>query len=1035
MKKWTREAQGFKSQQNKTARLVEADRVTAVACAKHFLNQTLSVVCLTACLSSSAIAQQAVESFTLINADTDLPIAAFDPLLDGAEIDLALLPTNNLNIRANTSPAVVGSVQFDLDGSINYQTESVAPYALEGDSNGDYNPWTPPLGLRTLTATPFTGSGGGGTAGDALTINFSVVNDPGKFECDPVGAPGYIVSGELRQWHRISITFEGPCSGENEAVNPFTDYRLNVTFTQDDRTVVVPGFFAADGNAGETSADGGNRWRVHFAPDAPGQWSFSASFRTGPNIAVELDPVAGVPDSFDGLSGSINVAASDKTGSDLRAHGLLEYVDNHYFRFATSGTNYIKGGADSPENFLGYFEFDNTFDLGGLSTPGLIDGLHRFEPHVQDWQQGDPTWQGGKGMGIIGAINYLASQGMNSIYFLTFNVAGGDGQDTWIWTTPSERLRVDCSKMDQWEIVFQHMDATGIQLHVVTQETENDQNLDGGSLGLERMLYYRELVARFSHHLAVIWNLGEENTNSVAQRIQFAEYIRAIDPYNHPITVHTLNNAGPAYYNGLYGEPAFEATSLQGNGASYNQWAIDIRNQSAAAGRPWAVFGDEQGPRVDADLGNLDILRTDSLWGNLMGGGAGVEWYYGYQGTFGDVQSEDWRATEPLWQQTRIALDFFHQYLPFSEMTPANELVSNGLCLAKPGEVYAIYRESQGTVTLDLSADANAYEVRWYDTRNGGALQDGSVATVQGPGFVDIGTPPNAMDEDWAALIRLPGASPRILIFSKTSGFRHNSIDDGITMIQDIGVSCGIEVDATEDAEEFTLQNLLQYDAVVFLNTTGDILDASQQTAFEQYIQAGRGYVGIHSASDTEYDWPWYGGLLGNDAWFDNHPAIQTADVLLEDGTAISTSHLDAVWTLNEEWYNFQNNPRPVAQVLLTLDESTYNGGTMGADHPIAWRHEYDGGRSWYTGIGHRSQTYQNEDFIQMIRGAILWSGNITDTPCCTNVSSEPCLQGGVPTTSTWGYALLLLAMSALGSIAFVRRDPTNPRIAASNHA
>ncbi|MGB0716926.1 MAG: putative collagen-binding domain-containing protein, partial [Phycisphaerae bacterium] len=419
-----------------------------------------------------------------------------------------------------------------------------------------------------------------------------------------------------------------------------------------------------------------------------------------------------------------------------------------------TGEYYLKGGADSPENFLGYWEFDQTFDNGGLATPGLIDGLHRFEPHVQDWNPGDPTWQGDKGRGIIGALNYLSGQGMNSVYFLTFNVAGGDGEDTWPWTSPTERLRYDCSKLDQWEVVFTHMDHVGIQLHVVTQETENDQNLDGGNLGLQRKLYYRELVARFGHHHALIWNLGEENSNSNNQRKAYADYIRALDVYEHPITVHTFFNAAPGYYDDLYGHPTFEATSLQGTGTNYNDWAVQIRELSASAGRKWAIFGDEQGPRVDDNLNNLDTLREGSLWGNLMGGGAGVEWYYGYQGTFGDVQSEDWRDTEGLWEDTKHALDFFQSHLPFEVMEPANNLVTgSNFCLALPGEVYAVYLPGGGSTTLDLQNNAGSFTVRWYNPREGGGLQTGSVTTVNGPGTVSLGNPPSNSGQDWVVLV------------------------------------------------------------------------------------------------------------------------------------------------------------------------------------------------------------------------------------------------------------------------------------------
>jgi type 1 glutamine amidotransferase len=175
----------------------------------------------------------------------------------------------------------------------------------------------------------------------------------------------------------------------------------------------------------------------------------------------------------------------------------------------------------------------------------------------------------------------------------------------------------------------------------------------------------------------------------------------------------------------------------------------------------------------------------------------------------------------------------------------------------------------------------------------------------------------------------------KVLVFSRTAGFRHDSIPNGIAAIQQLGTANGFSVTATEDANQFTTANLAQYQAVIWLQTTGDVLNDTQQTAFQSYIGAGGGYVGIHSAADTEYDWPFYGGLMG--AYFMSHPAIQQAQVRVEDRTNPSTAHLPAVWTRTDELYNYRTNPRANVHVLANLDESTYSGGAMGADHPITW--------------------------------------------------------------------------------------------------
>src|SRR5690606_18918756 len=176
-------------------------------------------------------------------------------------------------------------------------------------------------------------------------------------------------------------------------------------------------------------------------------------------------------------------------------------------------------------------------------------------------------------------------------------------------------------------------------------------------------------------------------------------------------------------------------------------------------------------------------------------------------------------------------------------------------------------------------------------------------------------------------------------------------------------------------------------EAVVFLSTTGDVLNDEQQAAFEAYIQDGGGYAGIHAASDTEYDWPWYGDLVG--AYFDSHPAIQEATVEVEDHAHPSTAHLPQEWVRTDEWYNFQDNPRGDVHVLAALDEETYDGGGMGADHPIAWCHDYDGGRAWYTGGGHTSESFTDPEFVQHLLGGIQTAAGQADADCGASVEAN----------------------------------------------
>jgi cytochrome c len=230
------------------------------------------------------------------------------------------------------------------------------------------------------------------------------------------------------------------------------------------------------------------------------------------------------------------------------------------------------------------------------------------------------------------------------------------------------------------------------------------------------------------------------------------------------------------------------------------------------------------------------------------------------------------------------------------------------------------------------------------------------------------------------------GARPRVLVFSRTAGFRHDSIPEGISCIREI-LADGHEVDATEDPAVFTDESLRRYKAVVFLSTTGDILDDAQQEAFERFIRAGGGYAGVHAAADTEHSWPWYGRLVG--AYFKTHPPVQESTVRVEDRTHRSTRMLPAEWRRTDEWYVYRTNPRGVVRVLASLDDDTVEGVDMGGDHPIMWSHEFDGGRSWYTGGGHTKESYREPLFRDHLRGGILWAAGAADQPSSSEGAND----------------------------------------------
>lgn len=208
----------------------------------------------------------------------------------------------------------------------------------------------------------------------------------------------------------------------------------------------------------------------------------------------------------------------------------------------------------------------------------------------------------------------------------------------------------------------------------------------------------------------------------------------------------------------------------------------------------------------------------------------------------------------------------------------------------------------------------------------------------------------------------------QVLIFSKTTGFRHASIPKGVSVVTDLLLKNNILSFHTEDASYFNTDSLSSFDAVLFLSTTGDLFDDKQKKAFQEFIQSGKGFVGIHAASDTEYNWPWYGGLVGG--YFSSHPAVQEAKLEVTNNEHPSTQHLQNVWYHRDEWYDFKD-VKPGLNILMTLDESSYEGGKMGKFHPIAWFHMYDGGRSFYTGLGHTNESFDSELFQKHILGGV----------------------------------------------------------------
>jgi len=640
--------------------------------------------------------------------------------------------------------------------------------------------WGEPPPIETRDLRPLPGGYGQGSGTRAKWIQDNLTRDatePGDGEIS--------ILGEHRQWHKVTLSLSGPLARETDTdPNPFLDFAFAVTFRHQEGgvTLRVPGHFAADGHAAETGATSGRIWRVHFSPDLPGRWSYEVSFLQGARSAINGQGAALKP--WHGLKGDFEIAPSDKTGRDFRAHGRLRYVGKHHLQFAGSQRFFLKAGADAPETLLAYEDFDGTEthkpDKGPLKT---------WQPHVRDWREGDPCWRGDRGRGLIGALNYLAGTGCNAFSFLTYN-AGGDGDNVWPFVSRDAKRHYDCSKLDQWGVVFDHATTLGLFCHFKLQETENDdhrlghgrkaanvgESLDGGALGVERKLYLREMISRFGHLLALNWNLGEENTQTPEEQRDMARWLAERDPYQHLRVIHSYPDEQDRVYPPLLGEASdLTGASLQNPWNQAHARTLQWLRASAAAGKPWVVANDEQGGAdtgVPPDLGyqgydgktrdgklvqTPDDIRKQTLWGNLLAGGAGVEYYFGYKLPQHDLACEDWRSRDQSWRWAALALRFFEEHhIPFQDMTNADDRIGKEpgdkprYCLARDGQIYLVYLPEGGDASLDLAGIEGRFSLHWFNPRAGGPLQP-APDSLQGGTTAHLHAP---NPEDWLAVVR-----------------------------------------------------------------------------------------------------------------------------------------------------------------------------------------------------------------------------------------------------------------------------------------
>lgn len=543
-----------------------------------------------------------------------------------------------------------------------------------------------------------------------------------------------------KKWDEITLDFIGNHTNltqNNSNPNPFLDYRLTVTFTNGSKIYTVPGYFIGNGSGGS-----GNKWRAHFTADQDGLWTYSATLTTGSNVAVNG---GGSSVGVTPTSGNFQVSGDSTAGGFYSDCGRLNYVGEYYLKCAKTGRSWIKGGTNSPENFM-----------AGADT--------------------------GNEANIKSVIDYLSSQEVNSIYFLPNNI-GGDGKgDTHPFAfnytslgavTLDNLTHYDVNRLNKWGELFNYAQKKGISLEFVLNETENENaNLLGAPLTSQRKLFYRELIARFSHLPAIKWIVIEENIFSNEQLTQFAGYIRSNDPYNHPIAVHTPVDS-PDFYNGLLGNPNFDSTSFQfyttsGSADNASAFSETWREKSKTAGRPWTIDLDEAILKEDSGYGmtkgNMDDLRRRVLYPGYFSG-ANISWYYGYDQDLG-MSLWKFQDREAMWKWMKYARRLLLEFPDIAKFQSGDNLVtsqshSGGKTQVYyyPGKAYLIYMaktKNEENLKIDLSsATGGPFSMQWFNPRTGQYV--GSPINIQPTNNFSIGASPDR--EDWVVVIKSPDAN------------------------------------------------------------------------------------------------------------------------------------------------------------------------------------------------------------------------------------------------------------------------------------
>ncbi|MFT5049143.1 MAG: hypothetical protein ACI8QZ_000533 [Chlamydiales bacterium] len=595
--------------------------------------------------------------------------------------------------------------------------------------------------------------------------------------------PGSIDDGGV-VWHPHEFVFETGELGAGgvlldeaspEPLNPWLNWRLSATFRGPDGEVfTVPGFYA-----GSAQGSGvGDVWKVRFAPHRPGVWSITPRLEYA-SFPINVEPLdVGGERQIPLQLRSFRVDPPDASAPGFLARGPLRYAGKKYLAFPDGGL-WVKGGTNSPENFFGYSGFDNAEDRGG--APIGQSFLHSYGPHVADWQAGDPDWSTGgnsnAGRGIIGALNYLASRGVNSIYFLPNNL-GGDGQDTFPFTQPLgdsySDTHWDASRMEQWNVVMEHAMRKGIFLQLVLAEQEWDSvHWLGFGLTTERKLFFKNLVAMFGHHPAIKFTFCEENGADPGAQFttdelhDFAEYLGMWDAYDHPLSIHNRADDLTVFtqiLDGSVGKRWLTSTSLQ----LHDDYGAGVEAAHDLAllndGLPLVIDQDEQGNSFEGlSNSNAHERRKEVLYDVYFSGG-NIEWYLGYasQPAGGDFDVEDLRTREAMWDFMRHARTLLES-VRFWRMHPDDDLLQGETVgqyggaevFAETGRDYLIYYPcalDTGTLDLRSLSSGRVFDGHWFNPRTG--IQDSVWHGVPSGELYSMPAPPANPDEDWVFVVR-----------------------------------------------------------------------------------------------------------------------------------------------------------------------------------------------------------------------------------------------------------------------------------------